>query len=131
MADVTPTVGAGAQIIQAYTPRGFRVSGQEYLGAVLLLNDKVLPLDAPALAELQLPHFEPLRGQDVSYLIIGAAKARLLDAALMRGLKDMGITAEIMELGAACRTYNVLRAEGRQMAAVLIPGGAPPEKQLG
>jgi len=125
MTDVTPTVGAGAQIIQAYTPRGFRISGQEYLGAVLVLNDKVLPLDAASLTDIQLAHFEPLRGQDVSYLIIGAAKARLLDAAIMRGLKDMGITAEIMELGAACRTYNVLRTEGRQMAAGLIPGGVP------
>jgi len=128
LTDVTPLLGAGAQVIETYTNRGFRVSGAEYLGAIVIVNDKVVPLDAKSLNDLSVQSFAMLGGEEVSYLIVGAAKARLLDAAIMQGLKKSGITAEIMEIGAACRTYNVLRTEGRQMAVALIPGGVPEEK---
>jgi uncharacterized protein len=41
-------------------------------------------------------------------------------AALRRALREAGIVTEIMDTGAACRTYNVLAAEGRRVAAALI-----------
>ncbi len=37
------------------------------------------------------------------------------------GLRATGIALEPMDTGAACRTYNVLVAEGRRVAAALIP----------
>lgn len=129
MADVTPLIGADAKIIQNYTARGFRINGAEYLGAIVIAGDEVLPLDVKAVTELQSPHLAELERFDVNYLIIGAAKSALLDAALLAGLKAGGIVAEVMELGAACRTYNVLRTEGRQVAAALIPAGPPVDKK--
>jgi len=125
MTDVTPLVTANAQVIQAYTSRGFRISGNEYLGAVLVVQDKVEPLDIGSVHQLKPHHFDALEGTGTTYLIIGAAKSAMLDAAVMQQLKAKGIVAEIMEIGAACRTYNVLRTEGRMMAAALIPAGAP------
>ena len=35
-------------------------------------------------------------------------------------LRERGIGADPMDTGAACRTYNVLMAEGRRVAAALI-----------
>ncbi len=130
MADVTPLIGPEAKIIHNYTARGFRINGAEYLGAIVIAGDEVLPLDVRAVTELQPAHLAGLERFDVSYLIIGAAKAALLDAALLTALKARGIVAEVMELGAACRTFNVLRTEGRQVAAALIPAGPPPDKKL-
>ena len=40
---------------------------------------------------------------------------------LKAALKAKGIVIEPMDTGAACRTYNVLLAEGRRVAAVLLP----------
>ena len=42
-------------------------------------------------------------------------------AALRTALKARGIALEAMETGAACRTYNVLLAEDRRVAAALLP----------
>lgn len=130
MADVTPLIGPEARIIQNYTARGFRINGAEYLGAIVIAGDEVMPLDVKAVTELKSPHLAELARFDVNYLIIGAAKSAMLDAALLAALKADGIVAEVMELGAACRTYNVLRTEGRQVAAALIPAGPPEEKKV-
>ena len=43
-------------------------------------------------------------------------------AEVLRPLIDAGIGHEIMDTGAACRTYNILMAEGRQVLAALIVG---------
>lgn len=125
MADVTPQLGPEAKVLQAYTNRGFRISGSEYLGALVIAGDEVLLLDVKSIPELRPRHFEMLDRFDVTYLIIGATRTAGLDATVISVLREKGIVGEIMELGAACRTYNVLRAEGRQVAAALIPAGAP------
>jgi uncharacterized protein len=65
----------------------------------------------------------------VSYLIVGCAPPAAMDAEVILALKAKGIVAEVMDIGAACRTYNVLRAEGRQVAAALVPAGPPPDKK--
>jgi uncharacterized protein len=44
-----------------------------------------------------------------------------LPGTLRGDLRAAGIVLEPMDTGAACRTYNVLVAEGRQVAAALIP----------
>ena len=126
MTDVTPLDSASAQVVQAYTARGFRISNVEYLGAVLIADDKVLPLDVQNVTELKPAHFDALKASGISYLIIGSGVVRMLDTSLIKALKDVGVVAEMMEIGAACRTYNVLRTEGRKMAAALIPSGAAP-----
>jgi uncharacterized protein len=129
MADVTPLIGPEAKIIHNYTARGFRINGAEYLGAIMIAGDEVIPLEVKAVTELQSAHLAELDRFDVNYLIIGAARSAMLDAALLSMLKSRGIVAEVMELGAACRTFNVLRTEGRQVAAALIPAGPPVDKK--
>ena len=42
---------------------------------------------------------------------------------LRLGLREAGVVLESMDTGAACRTYNVLMAEGRRVATALIPVG--------
>ncbi|RUU99066.1 hypothetical protein EOB36_21480, partial [Mesorhizobium sp. M6A.T.Cr.TU.017.01.1.1] len=57
----------------------------------------------------------------VEILLVGAGKdLKPLPAALRAALKTAGITADPMSTGAAVRTYNVLLAENRAVAAALI-----------
>ena len=52
----------------------------------------------------------------------GSAGAwRPVAPALRAALKARGIAIEAMDTGAACRTYNVLLAEDRRVAAALLP----------
>ena len=49
------------------------------------------------------------------------AKSEFFPPALKQELKQKGLSVDAMDTGAACRTYNVLMAEGRRVAAVLLP----------
>ena len=63
----------------------------------------------------------------VEFLVIGCgARAMLVPPALRQELRDAGLRLDAMDTGAACRTYNVLLAEDRRVAAALIPLPAEP-----
>jgi uncharacterized protein len=77
-------------------------------------------------AEASLENLEPIlaagRARAVELLLFGQGPRMLLvPPALRQGLREAGIVLEPMDTGAACRTYNVLMAEGRLVAAALIP----------
>lgn len=57
----------------------------------------------------------------VEILLVGCGKRLVpLAPALKAALRERGIGADPMDTGAACRTYNVLMAEGRRVAAALL-----------
>ena len=57
----------------------------------------------------------------VELLLIGTgARMSQIDRELRQTLRADGVVIEAMDTGAACRTYNVLMAEGRRVAAALI-----------
>ena len=122
--DVTPLLKAGQQIIQSYGDGGFRVSGQAYKGGVLVWPDKVLPWDLTSFNDLRVSDFSPVYEHDplpdVVLFGTGATQKFLLPA-LRQQLRDKGLVIEVMDTGAACRTYNVLLAEGRRVVAAMLP----------
>ena len=66
-------------------------------------------------------HFEAILALKPELVILGTgAKLRFTSPALYRSLIKAGIGMETMDLGAACRTYNVLAAEGRAVLAALL-----------
>jgi uncharacterized protein len=114
----------GVAPIEAYGRGGFRFAGMSHRGSILCLPSGVyawepaLPLDAaslePALAE---------KGR-IGLLILGTGERQVLPApGVRRAVAEAGVALEAMDTGAACRTYNVLLAEGRPVAAALIAAG--------
>ncbi|TMJ63258.1 MAG: hypothetical protein E6G83_17345 [Alphaproteobacteria bacterium] len=58
----------------------------------------------------------------VEILVLGLGRSTsAVPAALRTALRTAGIALEAMDTGAACRTYNVLVAEDRRVAAALVP----------
>ncbi len=123
--DVTPLIPNGRKIIQSYGPQGFKVSGVSYDSAII-----VTPIDCVTWAAPKM--IQDLRSSDFSYfddmagtvdvILLGAgAKPAMLAGDLKIGLRAKGFSVDVMETGAACRTYNVLMAEGRRVAAMLMP----------
>lgn len=124
--DLTPLIPGGRQIIESYGEGRFRVSGQLHTGAVLVFPDRTLAWQVAAAGEASLENLAPVmaagRTGAVDLLLFGQGPRMLLvPQHLRQGLREAGIVLEPMDTGAACRTYNVLMAEGRRVAAALIP----------
>jgi uncharacterized protein len=113
----------GAQhIVTGYGDGWVAVDGRRYERSLLLLPDRIDadwgPESPEALTEAHLAGLAALAGHIV--LLGTGAQQRFPAAPLLRPLIEAGIGVEIMDTGAACRTYNVLVAEGRAVAAALI-----------
>jgi uncharacterized protein len=118
--DLTPLVQPGTQVIERYGASGFRVSGQIYQGAVLVFPDQTVTWEDAAVTVESLAPVAEHGG--VELLLLGLGRRTLPVAAALRAtLRLSGIAVEAMDTGAACRTYNVLLAEGRRVAAALLP----------
>ena len=124
--DVTPLIPAGRQVIESYGASGFRVSGVAHQGAILVFPDATLPWDgATGFAALTLASFTAVieRG-GIEILLVGCGRRMVPLAGDLRArLRAAGIVVDTMDTGAACRTYNVLLAEDRRVAAALLPAG--------
>ena len=80
------------------------------------------PWPADAFTALTEAHFEALAALAPELVIFGSgSRIRFVRPALLRPLTERRIGVETMDTAAACRTYNVLLAEGRRVAAALIP----------
>ncbi|MGA7261370.1 MAG: Mth938-like domain-containing protein [Stellaceae bacterium] len=121
--DLTPVATAGRQIIERYAASGFRVSGVIYPGPVLVFPDLTVPWDAASASDVTWGTLAPvIEHGGVEILLLGLGRSTsAVPAALRTALRAARIALEAMDTGAACRTYNVLVAEDRRVAAALIP----------
>jgi uncharacterized protein len=121
--ELTKQAPPGRELIQSYTGGHFKVSGVVYTGSIIVTPKLTFAWPVAALDDLTVESFAPLlSGEiqvDVCLLGCGARMARL-PVELRKALKEKGLTAEPMDTGAACRTYNMLISEGRLVAAALI-----------
>lgn len=123
MVDITPRAPAGRQLIESYGNRRFRVSGQLFEGSVLVLPLSTSHWTPDSAAEIGETSLDALLapGLEVELLLLGCgAELAAVPPGLRRRLAAHDIKVEIMDTGAAVRTYNLLAAEGRRVAAALI-----------
>ncbi len=122
--DVTPLVPKDRQVIDSYSADGFRVSGTFHKGAVIVLPDATHDWPVARLEAITIESLAPVLEAGVRILLLGCGKRMApVPAALRRALRAEGVVVDAMDTGAACRTYNVLLAEDRRVAAALLPPG--------
>lgn len=120
----TPSVTPGRQVIQAYGDGGFRIAGAVFSAPVLVLPDATVPWTVTRAEEAAPENLEPIIAfaPAIEILVLGGgARSVVVESATGDFLRGHGIALEAMPTGAACRTYNVLLAEDRRVAAALIP----------
>ncbi len=121
--DITPMVPQGSQVIHGYGPGMFRIAGIVHRGSVLVFPDRTVSWDAVAVETLTIEDFRQITASEeaLDILLLGCGeRMRLPPEALRAELRGQGISVDPMDTGAACRTFNVLLAEGRRVAAALI-----------
>lgn len=112
----------GVNLIDSYTPQMVSINGQAWTTSVLLpASGVVQPWNAAAFEELDAGHFEALAALRPELVIFGSgSRLRFAKPAFLRPLIERRIGIETMDTGAACRTYNILVSECRQVTAALL-----------
>ena len=123
--DLTPIIPADRQVIESYGRESFRVSGVAHAGAILVFPDATEAWIAQGPDDLTVESLRPVVAHgNVEILLVGCGRRMAPVARAVRAhLRAAGIVIDAMDTGAACRTYNVLLAEGRRVAAALLPAG--------
>jgi uncharacterized protein len=114
----------GSLLIQGYGDGGFRVGGTRHNGSIMVLPTGVVPWPVTAPAGITEASFQPaieVAGR-IDVLLVGCGPSMApVDRAVARHIREThGIAIDFMDTGAACRTFNVLLLDGRQVAAALI-----------
>ena len=122
-ADITPLVASGRQLIDSYGEGRFRIAGVILTGSVLVLPERVEPWPVAEAAAVTLASLAPVTQAEPppEILLVGCGKSfGPAPTGLGAALRQVGVALEWMDTGAACRTFNVLLAEERRVAAALI-----------
>jgi uncharacterized protein len=112
----------GANLIEAYDAGRVRINGRDYARSVAVSAGHVaLDWGPDDVASLSVAHLEAVLLEDTQVLILGTgSRQRFPDPAVQHALLRRGIGVEVMDTGAACRTYNILVSEGRAVVAALL-----------
>ncbi|TPK49642.1 hypothetical protein FJ492_00675 [Mesorhizobium sp. B2-5-4] len=113
----------GRAPIEAYGNGGFRFADMSHRGSLMCLPSGIHGWEPANPLALTVADFDRLLAEagKVEILLVGMGRdLQPLPAALRGALKDAGIAFDPMSTGAAVRTYNVLLAENRAVAAALI-----------
>jgi uncharacterized protein len=100
------------------------VNRQRFERSLVVLPDRIL-LDWPPkrFDDLAPEHLAELAGLDREIILLGTgAQLRFPRPEIIQPLMRSGVGVEVMDLQAACRTYNILLAEDRRVAAALLIG---------
>lgn len=114
---------ASGPVVQGFSEGGFSIDGGVYR-ALLLTPLSAREWNPPALADLTADHLGELLALDPApeFLILGTGAATgFPPRALVRAIEDRGIGIEAMDSRAAARTWGMLRAEERWIAAAIMP----------
>jgi len=114
--------------IDAYGNGGFRFAEMSHRGSILCLPSGVYAWEPGLTGEAGAAGIEPgafapvfAEKDGVGLLLLGTGRSLARPGAEVRkAFVAAGISLEVMDTGAACRTYNVLLAEGRPVGAALI-----------
>ena len=111
------------KVINGYGDGGFRIAGERVEGSIIVFPERFMPWPVADAGRLQADDLQPLieaAGQ-IDILLLGCgAGTPAVDPTLRGLLREHGILVDVMDTGAACRTFNILLTESRPIAAALI-----------
>jgi uncharacterized protein len=117
--DRDPTPGL---VIRSFRPGLLRVGDRDIETSVILSTpDLISPWSPPDLSQLSIDHLVTALDQQPELILLGTGISHRFPAPeLSMHIMRQGVGLEVMDTAAACRTFNVLNAEGRRVAAALF-----------
>ena len=120
---IRPAHFPGRAPIDAYGNGGFRFSEMSHRGSLLCLPSGIHGWDVAEGQVLTVEHFKMVieQADQIGVLLFGSGTSmKLLPADVRSALKDAGISLDVMNTGAAVRTYNIMLSEERPVAGAFI-----------
>lgn len=120
---IRPAHFPGRAPIDAYGNGGFRFADMSHRGSILCLPSGIHGWDVAESDELTIEHFSKVIDQagNIGVLLVGSGTTtRLLPKPLRLALREAGIALDVMNTGAAVRTYNIMLSEERPVAAAFL-----------
>ena len=98
------------------------VNKKKYENSMITMPDKIIAdWQASTVEKLTEEHFKLLIPYEPEIILLGTgATLRFPSPLVTKNLLESKIGVEVMDTNAACRTYNILMAEGRNVAAALL-----------
>ncbi|MEQ8285207.1 Mth938-like domain-containing protein [Thalassospira sp.] len=121
--EVSPLIAEGRNLVSSYGDGLFRFGDEAITGSVLLFPESIYSWNVKSIDDVTVESFARLieKADEVEILLLGMGpRLKPVPLTWRQALKEHGIVIEPMDTGAACRTYNVLVAEARRVAAALI-----------
>ena len=112
------------QLIRSYGPGHFLIGQRDWRSPVLVTPTVTVAWAVVRAEDLSLDTLAPLKEAPTptELLVVGCGPRAIFIAPDIRAaIKGAGMALEVVDTGSACRTYNVLLAEGRRVAAALVP----------
>lgn len=116
------TQAEGRHLITGHGPGWVQINASRHTASLILTPEKLLS-DWPvtSLESLEAEHFLPVIDLAPEVLLLGTgSRLRFPAPACLKLLAEANIGFEVMDTAAACRTYNILMSEGRNVIAALI-----------
>lgn len=112
----------GVHLVTGYGDGYVEVDARRYAASLVILPDRVIAdWPVPEFAALTSRHLGALAEHRPEIVLLGTGRRhRFPSPALLPDLIMHDIGLEVMDSQAACRTYNILVAEGRRVAAAII-----------
>jgi uncharacterized protein len=109
-------------VIQGYDQGQVTINGRAHHQSLIVTPDKLIESWGPKdFASLSMDDFSRLAELNLEMVILGTGSRHLFPhPGLLEPLTKRQIGLETMDTAAACRTYNILMAEGRRIAAALL-----------
>jgi uncharacterized protein len=105
----------------AYGAGFVMVNDRRYESSLIVMPEKLESWPVASFADLRDEDFAGLAAMQPEVVLLGTGdKIRFPHPSLTRTLAEARIGVEVMDLQAACRTYNILMAEERKVAAALL-----------
>lgn len=122
MPTLSREAGGPGPVVSGFAGRGFRVEGRVYETGLLLTPEAAFEWQAPPLADLTEADVAPVLTIDPEFLLLGTGTTLVRPpASFIAALEARGIGVEPMDSRAAARVWGLLRGEGRQVSAALLP----------
>ncbi|MDA8383699.1 MAG: Mth938-like domain-containing protein [Betaproteobacteria bacterium] len=113
--------GAGKHLFTGYGEGYVTINHQRYDRSLVVWSDRVEDWRVSTFEALTRADFEPLARLGAEIVLLGTGRRlRFPHPSLTESLARAHVGLEVMDLFAACRTYNILASEGRAVAAALL-----------
>jgi uncharacterized protein len=121
---ITQQLPSGINLIRRYGPDFVVIGEQEIRSSCLVTAQSLASFEHRIVDDLDVVRLAPIFALDPEVVVLATGVRQIFPRAALRAeFATRRIGLEVMEIGAACRTYNVLVGEARKvLGAILLPG---------